>query len=58
MVEDLLHARRRLARRRLESGPDGRRELAKVRELLRDLKAAPRTSLAALHVVVRELGRL
>jgi glutamate dehydrogenase len=58
MVEDLLCARRRLARRRLESGADGGRGLGKVRDLLRDLKAAPRTSLAALHVVVRELGRL
>ena len=58
LVEDVLRARRRLARLALE-GTDGAaaRSLGKVQDLIRDLRAAPRTSLAALQVVVRELRR-
>ena len=58
LVEDVLRARRRLARLALE-GADGAaaRSLGKVQDLIRDLRAAPRTSLAALQVVVRELRR-
>ena len=55
----MLRARRRLARLALE-GPDAAaaaRSLGKVQDLIRDLRAAPRTSLAALQVVVRELRR-
>ena len=60
LIEDLLHARRRLTRRRLED-PDGalsERALGAVQALVRDLRAAPRVSLAALQVVVREIRRL
>src|SRR5438876_343539 len=58
LIEDVLRARRRLARLALE-GADGAaaRSLGKVQDLIRDLRAAPRTSLAALQVVVRELRR-
>ena len=59
LVEDVLRARRRLARLALE-GADAAaaaRSLGKVQDLIRDLRAAPRTSLAALQVVVRELRR-
>jgi len=59
LVEDVLRARRGLARLALEGG-DGAaapRSLGKVQDLIRDLRAAPRTSLAALQVVVRELRR-
>src|SRR5439155_1686984 len=59
LFEDVLRARRRLARLALE-GPDAAaaaRSLGKVQDLIRDLRAAPRTSLAALQVVVRELRR-
>src|SRR5438552_2262803 len=60
LIEDLLHARRRLPRRRLED-PDGalsERALGALQALVRDLRAAPRVSLAALQVVVREIRRL
>jgi len=59
LVEDVLRARRRLARLALEGagGAAAARSLGKVQDLIRDLRAAPRTSLAALQVVVRELRR-
>src|SRR5439155_1136395 len=38
-------------------GAAAARSLGKVQDLIRDLRAAPRTSLAALQVVVRELRR-
>ncbi len=56
LVEDVLRARRRLTRIALEGG-DVARALAKVQDLIRDLRAVPRTGLAALQVVVRELRR-
>jgi glutamate dehydrogenase len=58
--EDLDRARQRLAGAVLGAGPDGLqgRGLAVVQALIRDLRAAPRTSLAALEVVVREIRRL
>ena len=55
LIEDVLRARRRLARLALEGA--AARSLGKVQDLIRDLRAAPRTSLAALQVVVRELRR-
>jgi glutamate dehydrogenase len=60
LVEDLLRARRRLARVRLRDPkhPLPARQLAAVEELVRDLRAASRTSVAALAVVVREIRRL
>jgi glutamate dehydrogenase len=59
LVEDLLRARRRLTRLTLDPGhPLPARPLAEVQELVRDLRAAPRVSLAALQVVVREIRRL
>jgi glutamate dehydrogenase len=58
MVEDLMDARRRLARLRLGGGEIAARPLAALQDLVRDLRAAPRTSLAALQVVVREVCRL
>jgi len=53
---DVLAARRRLARR----GPEAlsAQRVEAVQGLLRDLRAAPRVSLPALAVVVRELRRL
>src|SRR5581483_10890342 len=60
LVGDLLRARRRLARRRLRD-PGGalpERPLAAVQSLLRDLRAAPRVTLAALQVIVYEIRRL
>ena len=57
LVEDVLRARRGLARLALEGGDGAARSLGKVQDLIRDLRAAPRTSLAALQVVVRELRR-
>jgi glutamate dehydrogenase len=58
--EDLDRARRRLAGAVLGAGPGALhgRALAVVQALIRDLRAAPRTSLAALEVVVREIRRL
>ncbi len=58
LVEDLLHARRRLARTQLLGAEIPPRALAAVCALLRDLRAAPRTTLAALQVAVREVVRL
>jgi glutamate dehydrogenase len=58
LVEDLMRARRRLARAELGGASVPPRALAAVDDLLRDLRAAPRPSLAALQVVVREIGRL
>jgi glutamate dehydrogenase len=58
LVVDLLRARRRLARLELRGGEVSPRALAVVEGLLRDLRAAPRTTLAALQVIVREVGRL
>jgi glutamate dehydrogenase len=60
LAEDLLRARRRLARLALERGQGAlpARSVATIQELLRDLRAAPRVGLAGLAVVVRELRRL
>ena len=60
LVEDLLGARRRLTRRRLDdpTGALPERALGAVQALVRDLRAAPRVSLAALQVVVGEMRRL
>jgi NAD-specific glutamate dehydrogenase len=60
LVDDLLRARRRLAAAMLWDGPRALpvRPLAAVQELLRDLRAAARTPLPALAVVVREIRRL
>jgi glutamate dehydrogenase len=60
LTEDLLRARRRLTRRSLRDagGALPERPLAAVQALLRDLRAAPRTGLAALQVVVHEIRRL
>jgi glutamate dehydrogenase len=59
MVEDVLRARRRLARLALEGADGGAvaHALDKVQDLIRDLRAARRTSLAGLQVVVRALRR-
>ncbi len=59
LVDDVLRARRRLTAAALAgraSLPE--RPLAGLQALLGDLRAAARPSLAALQVVVRELGRL
>jgi glutamate dehydrogenase len=59
LIADLLDARRRLTRValvRVEAVPELR--LAVVNDLIRDLRAAPRVTLAALQVVVREIRRL
>jgi glutamate dehydrogenase len=57
LVEDLLRARRVLTARALRG--DGIavavQALTGVQDLVRDLRAAPRTSLAALQVLVREI---
>jgi len=58
LVEDLLAARRRLARIELAGGAVPERALGAVDDLLRDLRAAPRAGFAALQVVVREVTRL
>jgi glutamate dehydrogenase len=58
LSEDLLRARRRLAATVLRGGALPPRALTAIQALLRDLRAASRTSLAALQVVVREVGRL
>ena len=60
LVEDLLRARRRLAAVALWGPGQGLpgRPLAEVQGLVRDLRAGPRTSLAALAVVVHEIRRL
>jgi glutamate dehydrogenase len=59
LADDLLRARRSLARRALERGePPAARALAAVQELIRDLRTMPRVGLAALQVVVREIRRL
>jgi glutamate dehydrogenase len=56
LVEDVLDARRRLSR--VDASAVPARPLEAVHELLRDLRAAPRVTLAALQVVVHELRRL
>jgi glutamate dehydrogenase len=59
LVDDLLRARRQLTGRALERhGELPVRPLGALADLIRDLRAAPRTSLAALEVVVREVRRL
>ena len=60
LIEDLLRARRRLTRRRLDdpTGALPERALGAVQALIRDLRAAPRVSLAALQVVVGEIRQL
>ena len=59
LVDDVLRARRRLAAAALAGhGAPPARPLAAVQALTNDLRAAPRVGLAALQVVVRELGRL
>jgi glutamate dehydrogenase len=57
LVEDLLRARRALTARALggEGSAAAAGALQGVHDLLRDLRAAPRVSLAALQVVVREI---
>jgi glutamate dehydrogenase len=59
LVDDVLRARRRLTAAAL-AGRDElpARPLADLQALLNDLRAASRTSLAALQVVVRQLCRL
>ena len=56
LAADVREARRRLTRSTPEALPA--RGVEMVRGLVRDLRAAPRVSLAALAVVVRELRRL
>jgi glutamate dehydrogenase len=56
LAADVREARRRLARSGPEALPTG--GVGVVTGLVRDLRAAPRVSLAALTVVVRELRRL
>jgi glutamate dehydrogenase len=59
LVDDLLRARRQLTHAVLaRGGQPPARPLAAIADLLRDLRAAPRTSLAALEVAVREVRRL
>jgi glutamate dehydrogenase len=59
LVDDVLRARRRLTAAALAGRTElTPRQLAAVQALLNDLRAASRASLAALQVVVRELGRL
>ena len=59
LVDDVLRARRRLTAAALAGrAPAPERPLATLQALLNDLRAAARPSLAALQVVVRELGRL
>jgi glutamate dehydrogenase len=59
LADDVLAARRRRAAAALAGGGEpAARALAEVRALIDDLRVAPRTSLAALQVVVRALGRL
>ena len=60
LVDDLLRARRRLTVLALhdQRGALPPRQLTAVQGLLRDLRAAPRTTLAAVAVVVREIRRL
>ena len=59
LVDDVLRARRRLTAAALAGGGSlPERPLAAVQALLNDLRAAARPSLAALQVVVREVGRL
>jgi glutamate dehydrogenase len=56
LVEDVLDARRRLSRVDASAVPEG--PLEAVQALLRDLRTAPRATLAMLQVVVHELRRL
>src|SRR6185369_14381721 len=59
LVDDVLRARRRLTAAALAGGGSlPERPLAAVQALLNDLRAAARPSLAALQVVVRDVGRL
>jgi glutamate dehydrogenase len=59
LVDEVLRARRRLAAAALAGRHElPARPLATVQALTNDLRAAPRVGLAALQVVVRELGRL
>jgi NAD-specific glutamate dehydrogenase len=59
LVDDVLRARRRLTAAALAgAAPAPERPLTSLQALLSDLRAAARPSLAALQVVVRELGRL
>jgi len=56
LEEDLWRARGRLALAAPDAIPP--RPMEAVHDLVRDLRAAPRVTLAALQVVVRELRRL
>ena len=59
LVDDVLRARRRLTAAALAGRAElPARALATLQALTNDLRAAPRASLPALQVVVRELGRL
>jgi glutamate dehydrogenase len=59
LVDDVLHARRRLTAAVLAGRAElPARPLAALQALSNDLRAAQRAGLAALQVVVRELGRL
>ncbi len=56
LADDLHEARRRLVA--LPDAAEAARVLGPVQELLRDLRAAPRVTLAALLVVAREIRRV
>lgn len=56
LADDLREARRRLVA--LPDAAEAARVLGPVQELLRDLRAAPRVTLAALLVVAREIRRV
>jgi glutamate dehydrogenase len=56
LADDLQSARRRLVA--LPDAIEAARALGPVQELLRDLRAAPKTTLAALLVVAREIRRV
>jgi NAD-specific glutamate dehydrogenase len=59
LIEDLLTARRRLTRLALaDAAALPSRALALVQSMIRDLRGAPRVTLAGLAVVAREFRRL